>query len=182
MQRGVMLTVGLALLGAAWGGAATASAPAPLWVAGGGGVSPVRGKLGAEVPCQLMTVSLALHKGATAPPPAFHGRPSVCQTASIYLGYLRGTLFIEGLDAGGARLFVATGLNPLHQDVEAPPAPGAAGASWRGAEASAPVISTAIRAPVTASLSRLRWYDVDGAGRPHLLGEARWTLAPTARP
>ena len=184
MRHGVMFAASLALLAAAGAGVASASAPppAPLWTADGGGVSPTRGAVGPEVPCQLVTVSLRLHKGASPPPPELHGKPSACQATSIYLGYLRGTLFIEGLDAAGARLFVATGLNPLHQDVEAPPAPGATGAQWRASDASAPVLSTTIRAPLTPSLSRLRWYDVDEYGQPRLVGETSWKIAPAAKP
>lgn len=186
MKRGITLTASFALLLAACApaaGAAAPPAPIALWRTDGGGFTPAQGKVDPKAPCQLLTVSLDRRKGGPPPPPPpeFHGKPSACQASSLYLGYLRGTLFIEGLDADGARLFVATGLNPLHQDVEAPPSPSAA-AGWRASDASAPVLTTTIRAPLTASLARLRWYDVDGRDQPHLLGEAKWNAPLTPKP
>jgi hypothetical protein len=100
---------------------------------------------------------------------------------SLYIGYLRSTLFIEGLDATGARLFVATGDNPLRQDVEVPPAPGGQ-MSWRSIDNHATLVTTLIRAPITQALRRMRWYDVDENDQPRLLGETSWPNEPRPSP
>jgi len=150
-------------------GLARAADMAPLWLENGGGVSLAAGSLDAALPCQTMTVSLKW--GGAAGAPRLIGKPAPCPKVSIYIGYLRDTLFIEGLDAKGGRLFVATGPNPLHQDVEAPSPSGMAHA---GIDTPAPTISTLIRAPVTLSLARLRWYNVDAKYQPHLIGETSW--------
>jgi len=160
--------------------AATGAVPAaaPLWRAEGGGFVAAPGTVDPRAPCQLLSVSLKPDGGGSpAPPPKLFGAPSPCQATSLYIGYLRGTLFVEGLDASGARLFVATGLNPLHQDVEAPPSSSGPGMDWRAAGAAAPVLTTTIRAPLTPALSKLRWYDVDDQNQPRLLGEMAW-MAP----
>jgi hypothetical protein len=96
----------------------------------------------------------------------------------VYIGYLRDTLFLEGLDAKGARLFVASGFNPLHQTNEAPPVPGAA-AIVKSTDRPAASVQTLISVPVTAPLARVRWYDVGPDQQPHLLGETAW-VTPAA--
>ncbi len=175
-----------------------ASAPAngPLWTADGGGVVPAAGSVDGSVPCQ--SVSIALQRdAAAAPPPAPQavGHTVPCRKTSLFNGYLRSTLFIEGLDANRTRLFVATGFNPLHQDLEVPPpppppsspsastsAPASAGApSWQAVDTPSTLVTTLIAAPITPALVRLRWYDVDEKFAPRLLGETTWTTpAPPA--
>jgi hypothetical protein len=170
----------------------TAAAPAngPLWTADGGSVVPASGNVDATVPCQ--SVSIALQRDDAAPPtaaPKAVGHSVPCRKTSLFNGYLRSTLFIEGLDKNGARLFVATGFNPLHQDVEVPPPPpppspsastsASAGAmSWQAVDAPSTLVTTLIAAPITPSLARLRWYDVDENFQPRLIGETKW--APPA--
>jgi hypothetical protein len=162
--------------------AAPAGAPppnGPLWTADGGGVLPAAGSVPTSGRCRPVEVSLNRRRGAPEAPPArIRGEPAPCRPASIYIGYLRGTLFVEGLDAKGGRLFVATGFNPLHQDVEVPPAPGGGTPSWHAVEAPAPSVQTMIFIPVAAAPARLRWYDVDAAQQPHLLGETAGLSAP----
>ena len=177
MKLATALAASSALFAGGCAGAAGAvPAAAPLWLAQGGGFTAAPGKADPKAPCQLLSVSLKLAEGGSPPPPKLFGAPSPCQTTSLYIGDLRGTLFVEGLDASGARLFVATGLNPQHQDVEAPPSSSGPGMAWRGADATpVPVLTTTIRAPLTPALSRLRWYDVDAQDQPRLLGEAAWT-------
>lgn len=122
-------------------------------------------------------MNLRLDRHAAEPAAAsLIGTPSTCRNTSIFFGYLRGTLFIEGLDSQGGRLFVATGFNPLHQDLEVPPSPNGGQASWHSVDTPAAVINTIINAPLTDKLARLRWYDVDENFQPHLLGEASWKL------
>ena len=171
----------------------TAAVPAngPLWTADGGSIAPALGSVDPSVPCQSMTI--ALQRDAAAPPPPAPqavGHSVPCRKTSLFNGYLRSTLFIEGLDKNGARLFVATGFNPLHQDVEVPPPPppppspsastsASAGAmSWRSVDTPATLVTTLIAAPFTPTLVRLRWYDVDENFQPRLIGETKW--APPA--
>src|SRR5580698_10380500 len=126
----------------------------PLWTVDGGSVVPALGSVDASVPC---------HK------------------TSLYDGYLRSTLFIEGLDGNGARVFVATGFNPLHRDVEVPPpppppnssspSPSSGAMSWQAVDTPATLVTTLIAAPFTPALVRLRWYDVDDKFQPRLIGE-----------
>jgi len=167
----------------------TAAAPAngPLWTADGGSVAPAAGSVDGSVPCQ--SVSIALQRDAAAPPPAAPqavGHAVPCRKTSLFNAYLRSPLFIEGLDKNGARLFVATGFNPLHQDLEVPPPPppssptastsASAGAmSWQSVDTPSTLVTTLIAAPITPALVRLRWYDVDEKFAPRLLGETNWT-------
>jgi hypothetical protein len=161
----------------------------PLWTVDGGSVVPALGSVDASVPCQSMTI--ALQRDAAAPPPPApksFGHPVPCHKTSLYDGYLRSTLFIEGLDGNGARLFVATGFNPLHQDVEVPPpppppnssspSPSSGAMSWQAVDTPATLVTTLIAAPFTPALVRLRWYDVDDKFQPRLIGETTW--APPA--
>jgi hypothetical protein len=150
----------------------------PLWTVDGGSVVPAAGTAGADVLCQSLSISL--QRDATAPPPPAPlplGRPAPCRKISLYNGYLRSTLFLEGVDKDGARLFVVTALNPLHQDLEAPPPPSGGATSWRSTDAPASLVSTQISAPVTPALVRLRWYDVDEEFQPRLIGETDWPAA-----
>ena len=163
----------------------TAAVPAngPLWSADGGAIVPASGSADASTLCRPM--SIALERDAAAPPaplPKPIGYWVPCHKMSLYNGYLRSTLFIEGLDGGGARLFVAMGFNPLHQDLEVPPPPpppasssASGGApSWHSVDTPATLVTTQITAPITRSLARLRWYDVDENDQPRLLGETLW--------
>jgi len=155
-----------------------ASGPAngPLWRVDGGGIVPMSGSVASSVPCQFVSLSLRLVSAAPEPaPPKLIGSPSPCRGIPTFSGYLRGTLFIEGLDAHGARLFVATGTNPLHQDLEAPPPPTGGQFSWHAVDTKMPVITTQIQAPLTPALVRLRWFDVDENFQPHELGETEWS-------
>jgi hypothetical protein len=147
----------------------------PLWRADGGGVIPSAGAVATTGNCLRVSLSLRLDPAAPpAPPPAIRGAPAKCVVPSVYIGYLRDTLFLEGLDAKGGRLFVASGFNPLHQTNEAPPTPGAA-ASIQSVDRPAPSVETLISVPVGAPLARFRWYDVDADQQPRLLGETIWT-------
>jgi len=165
---------------------ACAAAPAamvtdngPLWRADGGGAAPAPGSVSmTSGACWWVVVSLRLDPSAPkAPPPSIKGSPSPCQSPSVYIGYLADTLFIEGLDAKGARLFVATGSNPLHQTAELPPGIGG-GALHQSTDRPAPRADTLISVPVTAPLARLRWYPLDSSQQPHLLGETAWVPVP----
>ena len=128
------------------------------------------------MPCQLVSLNLRLDSSAPPAEPAkLIGTPSPCRNTGTFNGYLRSTLFIEGLDADGARLFVATGTNPLHQDLEVPPPPAGGQFSWHAVDAKLPVITTMVSAPITPALARLRWFDVDENLQPHLLGETEWS-------
>ncbi len=167
MNKNVCLALSALVLA---GAAARAADIAPLWHEDGGGISPASGSVAAAIPCQTMIVSLK--PGSTAQDaPVFKDKPAPCPKLSLYVGYLRDTLFIEGLDAQGGRLFVATGPNPLHRDGEGPSFSGMANTAI---DTPAPAISTLIPAPVALSLARLRWYDVDAKYQPHLLGEMPW--------
>ena len=147
----------------------------PLWRAdGGGGVLPSAGAVPTTGTCWRVSMSLRLDASAPpSPPPTLRGAPAHCVVASTYIGYLRDTLFLEGLDAKGGRLFVATGFNPLHQTAEAPPAPGAS-ARVQSEDKPAPSVATLISVPVGAPVASVRWYDVDANGQPRLLGETIW--------
>ena len=161
--------------------ASSAPANGPLWRADGGGVAPSAGSVAMTGFC--WRVSLSLKRDPAAPdvdPPRIRGEPAPCREPSIYVGYLRDTLFLEGVDAKGGRLFVASGANPLHQDSEAPPAPEGGAARFQSADSSAATVSTLISVPVAAPLRRLRWYDVDANQQPHLLGETAWNGAQSA--
>lgn len=154
-----------------------ASGPAngPLWHVDGGGIVPSSGSVGSTVPCQFVALGLRLDSSAPPPaPPRLIGSPSPCRNNSTFSGYLRSTLFLEGLDAHGARLFVVTGTNPLHQDLEAPPPPTGGQFSWHAVDTKMPVVTTQIEAPLTPALVRLRWFDVDEKMQPHALGETQW--------
>jgi hypothetical protein len=183
-----MLSVALLAVGCANLTKPAAAGPAngPLWSADGGSIVPASGSADASVPCQSM--SIALERDATAaPPPAPKpvGHAVPCRKTSLYNGYLRSTLFIEGLDRSGARLFVATGFNPLHQDLEVPPPPppppsastpaSSGSPSWQAVDKPATLVTTLIAAPFTPALARLRWYDVDENYQPRLIGETTWT-------
>jgi hypothetical protein len=147
----------------------------PLWQSAAGGFSPAAGSIAPTVPCEAVALALKLVATAADPsPPRLIGDLIRCSTESIYIGYLRSTLFIEGLDGNGVRLFVATGMNPLHQDLEAPPPSSGGSMSWHSTDTPEPTISTLIHAPITPALARLRWYDVDASDQPHLLGEMVW--------
>jgi hypothetical protein len=198
MSIRLALALPLALLVAGCAHAASSAAPppspadnGPLWTTDGGSVVPASGSVDANVPCQSMTI--ALQRDAAAPPapaPQVVGHPVPCRKTSLYNGYLRSTLFIEGLDGNGARLFVATGFNPLHQDVEVPPppppppsassspSPSGGTMSWQAIDTPAALVTTLIAAPFTPALTRLRWYDVDENFQPRLIGETKW--APPA--
>jgi hypothetical protein len=146
----------------------------PLWISDGGGFVPSAGIVNPDVPCQLVSLSLQPHASDTLSSKAvLVGKPSPCQKASLYIGYLRSTLFIEGLDRDGRRLFVATGPNPQHQDVEAPSS-STGQMSWHSVDTAPSTISTFIQAPITPALSRIRWYDVDENAQPRLIGEMPW--------
>jgi len=154
----------------------------PLWRSQGGGIYPASGSVARSIPCQLISLGLKLDPDAPELPPAkLIGRPSVCFNPSIYVGYLRSTLFIEGLDAKGARLFVTTVANPLHQDVEVPPPPSGGAMSHRVIETKTAAITAVISAPITPALVRLRWYEVGVDDQPSLLGETLWTRPQPAR-
>jgi|GEM_PF-3541800 len=160
--------------------ASAPSAPAngPLWSTDGGGFSPAAGSVNSDVACQSVWLSLQRDRAKGPPPaPRLIGQASPCRPTSLYIGYLRSTLFIEGLDANGARLFVATGDNPMHQDVEAPP-PRGGQMRWFSVDNGATQVSTSIRAPITPALTRMRWYDVDENNQPRLIGETSWVNAP----
>jgi hypothetical protein len=130
----------------------------------------------------LISLGLKIDPDAPELPPAkLIGRPSACFNSSIYVGYLRSTLFIEGLDAKGARLFVTTVANPLHQDVEVPPPPSGGAMSHRVIETKTAAITAVISAPITPALVRLRWYEVGVDDQPSLLGETLWTRPQPAR-
>jgi hypothetical protein len=140
-----------------------------LWHEAAGGVLPAAGSVDPAMPCQTMIVSLV--KGSAA---NLKGAPAPCKPVSLYIGYLRDNLFSEGLDTKGARLFVISGPNPGHADVEGP------AGTHASTDTPVPVVSTLIRAPITPALVKLRWYDVDANYQPHLLGESSW-VAPTAK-
>jgi len=188
----------LALLVAGCAHAAPSAAPpptaadnGPLWTVDGGSVVPAAGSVGADALC--LSLSISLQRDAAVPPPPAPlplGRPYPCRKTSVFNGYLRSTLFLEGVDKTGARLFVVTGFNPLHQDVEVPPPPppppsasssppASGGAmSWQSIDTPATLVTTQISAPVTPALVRLRWYDVDEKFQPRPIGETIW--APPA--
>ena len=185
----IAVVLAIMLVGCAPAGAGGAGSPtpvpqtAPLWQSAAGGFSPATGSISPNVPCVAISLSLKLDAAAAdPPPPRLIGEQSPCRNESIYVGYLRSTLFIEGLDAKGVRLFVATGMNPLHQDVEVPPPPSGGSMSWHQTDTPVPVVATLIRVPVTPALVRLRWYDVDANDQPHLLGEMAWSSPSTASP
>ena len=145
----------------------------PLWILDGGGFVPSTGIVNPDVPCSSISLSLQQHALQTqSPSPILIGKPFACRKTSLYIGYLRSTLFIEGLDRDGRRLFVATGANPQHQDVESPSAAGQM--SGHSVDAAPSVISTLIQAPITPTLSCIRWYDVDENMQPRLIGEMPW--------
>jgi hypothetical protein len=154
----------------------------PLWSADGGAIVPASGSADASTLCRPM--SIALQRDAAAPPPPAPkpvGYWVPCHKMSLYSGYLRSTLFIEGLDPSGARLFVAMGFNPLHQDLEVPPPPPSASSSasggapsWQAVDTPATLVTTQITAPFPRNLARLRWYDVDENYQPRLIGETLW--------
>jgi hypothetical protein len=155
-----------------------ASGPAngPLWHNDGGGFIPSSGSVASNVPCQSVSLNLRLDRSAPEPArPKLIGTPSPCRNNSTFNGYLRSTLFVEGLDTHGARLFVATGINPLHQDLEAPPPPSGGQFSWHAVDTKMAVVTTLIQAPLTPALVRLRWFDVDENLQPHELGEMDWS-------
>ena|SRR5476651_2545150 len=155
---------------------ASGSTNGPLWRVERGGFVPVTGSVASSILCQAVSLSLRIVKTAPEPaPPKLIGSPSRCANTSVYLGYLRSTLFVEGLDSAGARLFVATGSNPLHQDVEVPPPQTGGQFSWHAIDTSVPAINTVISAPLTPALRTLRWYDVNQSLQPHMLGDAEWT-------
>jgi len=146
----------------------------PLWRVDGGGVVPSAGAASTTGSCWRVSLSLRLDDAAPpVPPPAIRGAPAKCAVPSVYIGYLRDTLFLEGLDAKGARLFVASGFNPLHQTAESPPGPGAA-ANIQSADRPAARVDTLISVPVGAPLARIRWYNVDADQKAQLLGETIW--------
>ncbi len=155
---------------------ASGAANGPLWRTDGGMFVPMSGSVASTVPCQFVSLNLRLDSSAPAPePPKLIGTPSACRNRATYGGYLRSTLFLEGLDVHGARLFVATGTNPLHQDLEAPPPPSGGQFSWHAIDTKMPVVTTSIEAPLTPALVRLRWFDVDEKLQPHELGETEWS-------
>ena len=161
--------------------ALAAPANGPLWTADGGGVLPAAGSVSTGGLCRPVAVSLDLKPGGgDAPLARIRAEPAPCRPASIYIGYLAGPLFIEGLDANGGRLFVAAGFNPQHQDVEAPPAQDAPGGHTAQAPAQAATVQTMIFIPLAAAPARFRWYDVDASQQPHLLGETPGIAAPAA--
>ena len=154
----------------------------PLWRADGGGVLPMAGSAPTIGNCWRVSVSLRLDAAAPpAAPPLIRGAPAHCQLPSIYIGDLRDTLFLEGVDANGGRLFVATGFNPLHQTSESPPGSGG-GAGIQTVDRTAPSAATLISVPVGAPVVRIRWYNVDANQQPRLLGESDWAGAHPATP
>jgi hypothetical protein len=154
----------------------------PLWRADGGGVLPSAGATPTTGMCWRVSMSLRLAAdGPAAPTPTLRGAPAHCVVPSVYIGYLRDTLFLEGLDARGGRLFVATGMNPLHQTAEAPPV-SAAGGAIQSADRAAPRVDTLISVPIGAPIARVRWYDVDANQQPRLLGETVWGNVRPAAP
>jgi len=154
---------------------ASVAANGPLWHDEGGGFAPSPGSVNADVPCRFVSLGLRLDSSVPQPPPPkLIGEPAGCPHSSTFNGYLRSTLFVEGLDARGERLFVATGKNPLHQDLEAPPPPSGGQFSWHAIDTKMPVVTTLIQAPLTPALVRLRWYEVDEKLQPHELGTTEW--------
>jgi hypothetical protein len=154
----------------------------PLWRADGGGVLPSAGATPTTGMCWRASMSLRLAAdGPAAPPPTLRGAPAHCVVPSVYIGYLRDTLFLEGLDAKGERLFVAIGFNPLQQTAETPPSSGAP-ASIQSTDRPAPRVDTLISVPVGAPIARVRWYDVDANQQPRLLGETVWGNVRPAAP
>jgi hypothetical protein len=160
--------------------ASSAPSNGALWHSDAGGITPSSGSIGAEVLCQAVLVSIKFD-GSAAAAPKLIGRPSTCSKESIYEGYLRGTLFIEGVDAPGRRLFVASTINPRHQDVEAPPPASGGSMGWHSVDTPMTDMTVLIHAPITSALSRLRWYDVDENNQPRAIGDAVW-VAPTSAP
>ena len=154
---------------------AEATSNGPLWQNVSGGFVPTFGSVASSVQCRDVELNLRLDRTAPEPaPPKLIGEPSECPRGSTFSGYLRSTLFLEGLDANGGRLFVATGSNPLHQDLEVPPPASGGQFSWNAVNNKMPVVTTLIQAPLTPALVKLRWYDVDEKMQPHELGETIW--------
>jgi len=146
----------------------------PLWISDGGGFVASAGIVSPDVPCASIILTLQRDPAPIqSPDPKLTGTPFPCRKRSLYIGYLRSTLFIEGLDRDGRRLFVATGDNPLHQDIESPSSPNGQ-MSWHSTDTTPSIVSTFIQAPITPTLTRLRWYDVDANEQPHLMGEMLW--------